>query len=250
MYDVAGISKYRIFFFETMREAQLSNIGMGNTSSGMTPHLEFYPSKQIRTPTLQKLQISAPEESIAKCCRVLIHIADLHPELTQDNMLFTITQEYSSLKDDSGATIGWLPPSPIQIILPAHFPVSEVQRPHLSVTATAPRNPDPSRIGYGSIPSYGVLDSSGNPVYYTQPNNDGPGILHYTLPTYSRASYVQNHHPTDRLLVCFHPKFPFFVIEPKDIVCLVGGMDNNVLAVSETATDSVHFSIGFGLSTS
>jgi hypothetical protein len=253
IFNTPGISKYRIFFFEAMFDAEASDIRIGpDDNAGLQPHLVYYPSKQVRTPTLVRKAISPPEEALKDKSRVLMNIADIHPELTQKNMLFAINQEYCIEKDANGNAIGWLPPSPIQIILPPSFPVSEVQRPHLGITAIAPMNPNPEKLKSGKIPIFGDT-VVGGVEYYTTVHADSSGaltsgVLHYTVPTYSRSSFIHNHHPTENLLLSFHPKFPLFIVEPENIICLSGGMDTDVVAVSGSAVTPVEFTIGFGLS--
>jgi hypothetical protein len=250
--NVIDISKYRIFFFETMFDAEASDIRVGTDTGGKQPDLVYYPSKQIRTQTLVKNNIALPDESAKDKSRVLMHIPDVHPTLSQDNMLFAVNQEYCPHKDANGNVIGWLPPSPIQIILPPSFPVAEVQRAHLGITAIAPMNPDPEKLKSGKIPVF-AGENSGTVEYYTTVHADPSGnltsgVLHYTVPTYSRASFIHNHHPTQNLLLSFHPKFPLFIVEPENIICLSGGMDMDVIAVSASTTIPIEFTIGFGLS--
>lgn len=249
VHDSPTITKGRIFFFPTMAAATSADIRLGTDNGGLAPNLTYTPSSIYRSDSLRKAGLAINAESFKDRAKLRFVMGDVSTTMTQEDMVFAINQEYSEAKDASNNTIGWLPPSPIQTILPPAFPVAEVQRPFLSITAIAPGNPDPTNIKAGAIPLTGV-DSGGGATYYFPYADHGGhphGILHYTVPTYSRASYIHNHDETRNLLVSFHPKYPFFIVEPDDAIYVAGGMDMDVVAVSEDHTP-IQFSVGFGLS--
>lgn len=253
--DSVTITKGRIFFFKTMEDATAADIRIGTDTGGLAPNLTYTPSSIYRSDSLRKAGLAINAESFKDRAKMRFVMGDVSNTMTQEDMIFAVNQEYSSatvpaaIEGDPDITVGWLPPSPIQVILPPAFPVAEVQRPFLSITATAPGNPNPTAIKAGSIPLFGVEIAGVQTYYFPYADHVGHphGILHYTVPTYSRASYIHNHDETRNLLVSFHPKYPFFIVEPDDAIYVSGGMDMDVLAVSEDH-NPIQFSVGFGLS--